>query len=282
MGLVLVANMALTSNGQLPYIIVLHRRRAVPAHRDARVRRAGDLDPAPHRRPHDDLGDVPPRRDGVHRPRDGGRGCSPSGPPRTRSPVVTPETDYVPEAYRVADFSHTTAVSGAALKRPLSPSPMRRFIRTPIPTAKFVAGASIARVNAALTTIPLWLLEFLRHRSANSISTMSPQLRPSPYCLSLCSGGPSAAPPIPTERVRERPHIQVDGRSKGRTIYETLPVVPGFGLCILPPPSPGDVFLDFEGDPFVSGGGLEFLFGYALSDETGKVTYTGSFGHGLQ
>lgn len=76
------------------------------------------------------------------------------------------------------------------------------------------------------------------------------------------------------ERVREQARIQVEGRSRGCTIHETLPVVPGFGLCILPLPSPGDVYLDFEGDPFVSGGGLEFLFGYSLTDEAGNVTYT--------
>jgi uncharacterized protein len=76
------------------------------------------------------------------------------------------------------------------------------------------------------------------------------------------------------ERVREQARIQVEGRSNGQVIHETLPVVPGFGLCLLPTPSPGDVFLDFEGDPFVSGGGLEFLFGYALGDEIDKVSYT--------
>ena len=33
---------------------------------------------------------------------------------------------------------------------------------------------------------------------------------------------------------------------------------PGFGLSLLPEPSPGDIFFDFEGDPFVGEGGLEF------------------------
>lgn len=32
-------------------------------------------------------------------------------------------------------------------------------------------------------------------------------------------------------------------------------------------------FLDFEGDPFVDEGGLEFLFGYAFKDATGAETY---------
>ena len=77
---------ASTPNRQLPYIIAFTAARAVPAHRDARVRRAGDVDPAPDRRPVDDLRAVPPRRDGVHRPRDGrARCCSRSGPRRARS-----------------------------------------------------------------------------------------------------------------------------------------------------------------------------------------------------
>ena len=76
------------------------------------------------------------------------------------------------------------------------------------------------------------------------------------------------------ERVREQARIQVEGRKAGHTIHELLPIVPSFGLSTLPEPSPGDVFLDVEGDPFVSGGGLEFLFGYALRSDDGDFTYT--------
>ena len=45
----------LTSQPQLPYLIAFTAGCPVPAHPDARVRRAGDLDPAPDRRPDDDL-----------------------------------------------------------------------------------------------------------------------------------------------------------------------------------------------------------------------------------
>ncbi|MGO9719489.1 MAG: TM0106 family RecB-like putative nuclease, partial [Methylocella sp.] len=41
-----------------------------------------------------------------------------------------------------------------------------------------------------------------------------------------------------------------------------------------PPPSPGDIFLDLEGDPFVGEGGLEYLFGYAFRNEEGTQAYT--------
>ena len=76
------------------------------------------------------------------------------------------------------------------------------------------------------------------------------------------------------ERLREQARIQVEGRNAGRVLHELLPVVPGFGLSILPAPSAGDVFFDLEGDPFAGDGGLEYLFGYAFADADGKLTYS--------
>jgi len=63
-------------------------------------------------------------------------------------------------------------------------------------------------------------------------------------------------------RVREQARLQVAGRAAGRPRYELiLDVEPQFGLDRLPSPTPGDLFLDLEGDPFVQGSGLEYLFG---------------------
>jgi uncharacterized protein len=76
------------------------------------------------------------------------------------------------------------------------------------------------------------------------------------------------------EKVREQARIQVQGRAERRMIYETLPVMPEFGLASLPLPSEGDIFLDLEGDPFVSDGGLEFLFGYAYRASDGSERYS--------
>ena len=47
----------------------------------------------------------------------------------------------------------------------------------------------------------------------------------------------------------------------------------GEGLYRLPFPSAGDVFLDFEGDPFVGDGGLEYLFGVVTISEAGNLNY---------
>ena len=52
-------------------------------------------------------------------------------------------------------------------------------------------------------------------------------------------------------RVREQARIQVEARESGEGKFELLQVEHGFGLTCLPEPSPGDIFFDLEGDPFV-------------------------------
>jgi uncharacterized protein len=71
--------------------------------------------------------------------------------------------------------------------------------------------------------------------------------------------------------------LQVEGRHIGKILYEFLPVTPGFGLARLPEPSPGGVFFDLEGDPFVSERGLEYLFGYAFREANGTFSYKGDW-----
>jgi predicted RecB family nuclease len=44
------------------------------------------------------------------------------------------------------------------------------------------------------------------------------------------------------ERAREQARLQVEARTKGEPVYETLPPEPGYGLARLPEPSPGDMF----------------------------------------
>jgi uncharacterized protein len=63
-------------------------------------------------------------------------------------------------------------------------------------------------------------------------------------------------------RIREQARIQVAGRGQPKPIYELFDEFePGTGLEALPIPKPGDLFLDLEGDAFVGGDGLDYLFG---------------------
>jgi len=72
--------------------------------------------------------------------------------------------------------------------------------------------------------------------------------------------------------IRKQARLQVQGRDEGRYVYELLAPADEKGLCSLPPPSPGDMFLDFEGDSFSFDQGLEYLFGVlTLSDEAEPI-----------
>src|SRR5258708_173595 len=76
------------------------------------------------------------------------------------------------------------------------------------------------------------------------------------------------------ERRREQARVQVEGRTEQKLKHEVLlPVAEGMGFCRLPKPSAGDVFMDFEGDPFVGEQGLQYLFGFAVRDPRGELVY---------
>ncbi|MFO7695351.1 MAG: TM0106 family RecB-like putative nuclease [Vicinamibacterales bacterium] len=82
------------------------------------------------------------------------------------------------------------------------------------------------------------------------------------------------------ERVREQGRVQLEARSKG-LVLELLPVAEGEGLSRLPEPTPGDMFLDLEGDPFAGPlagppelRGREYLFGLATLKDDGTAVYT--------
>jgi predicted RecB family nuclease len=66
----------------------------------------------------------------------------------------------------------------------------------------------------------------------------------------------------PWTRLRRQARLQVEERTTRRQTWDLVPLdEPGLGLAALPSPSAGDLFFDMEGDPFVEGGGLEYLFG---------------------
>ncbi len=68
--------------------------------------------------------------------------------------------------------------------------------------------------------------------------------------------------PAPLTRIREQARLQLEARHSGTPRYELLfEVEAGAGLERLPEPTPGDLFLDLEGDAHVEGDGLEYLFG---------------------
>lgn len=74
------------------------------------------------------------------------------------------------------------------------------------------------------------------------------------------------------EHVRKQAAVQLEGRATGLPFYRLLPREPERGLSRLPEPSPGDIFFDIEGDPFVGVEGLEYLLGWVSISE-GRPKY---------
>ena len=77
--------------------------------------------------------------------------------------------------------------------------------------------------------------------------------------------------------LQHQARLQLHHRRTGEHVHELLPREPGRGFFRLPRPSPGDVFIDVEGDPFL-GEGLTYLFGAAW-EENGTAQYRSWWAH---
>src|SRR5439155_1165821 len=75
-------------------------------------------------------------------------------------------------------------------------------------------------------------------------------------------------------KVREQARVQYEYRTTSKPLHELIALEPERGLSRLPEPSAGDIFLDFEADPFVEEGGIEYLLGYATLKDAGEPEYT--------
>ncbi|WP_456650999.1 TM0106 family RecB-like putative nuclease [Bradyrhizobium sp. LM2.3] len=200
----------------------------------------------------------------------------------TSALVVTPGTNFMPETYRIADYAayyrHVRRSLEEAVSGPLSssvyPEPIdhceicrwRRHCderRRADDHMSLVAGISKSQMSEL---------------ERNAVETMA-ALAALPLPLQW---RPERGNVKSFEKIREQARIQVQGRESGAVLYETLPPIAGFGLSRLPEPSQGDIFFDFEGDPFVGDGGLEFLFGYTYSDEGGQPRYVGDWASNRQ
>jgi predicted RecB family nuclease len=88
-------------------------------------------------------------------------------------------------------------------------------------------------------------------------------------------------PPRVLGRFRQQARLQLEERRTHVRVYELVEPDPeqlGRGLAALPEPSPFDVFLDLEADPWALDGGLEYLLGVVVVVD-GEPTYLPFWGH---
>jgi len=191
--------------------------------------------------------------------------------------VVTPGTNYVPEEYRIADYAAyyrhvrkslelavTSPTRSGAYPEPIEHCDTCRWRRHCDARRRaddhmsLVAGISKSQIGE------------LERRGVETMAALAELPLPLQW-------RPERGAVQSYQRIREQARIQVEGRLTHSVLYEALPPVPGFGLSRLPEPSAGDIFFDFEGDPFVGDGGLEFLFGYLYREADGSWRYEGDW-----
>ncbi len=189
------------------------------------------------------------------------------GHPR-RFHVVTPMNE---EAYRTADFAAYFRLIRTRLRSAVTELPAPRTYPDPVPHCDICNywqhcddhrrrddhASLIADIRTA----------HIREFQRQGIPTLA--------AIAECEGTLPAEPARGTRstfaRLGHQAKLQLQARSQRLPPVDALPVEPGRGLQRLPEPSPGDVYLDFEGDPFVGDQGLEYLTGYAWRDAKGVL-----------
>lgn len=188
--------------------------------------------------------------------------------------VVQPWTDFAPQTFRTADFGAFYRRIKASLEATVAGEDQPTY-PDPVPTCdictwRFDCDAR-RRADDHLSLVAGMSKSQIGELNGRGVTTLA-QLAEMPIPLAWKPERGSAAA---LERLREQARLQLAARTSGEPVYELLPFVPGFGFSQLPAPSPGDIFLDFEGDPFVGEGGLEYLLGYHFLDGENGPAYRG-------
>ncbi|HSB39652.1 MAG TPA: TM0106 family RecB-like putative nuclease [Gaiellaceae bacterium] len=75
-------------------------------------------------------------------------------------------------------------------------------------------------------------------------------------------------------KLRRQAALQLHRRRTGELKHELLPLEENRGFALLPEPSPGDIWLDFEGDPWYEAARpLEYLTGWVCLGDDGEPRY---------
>jgi predicted RecB family nuclease len=164
--------------------------------------------------------------------------------------VVAPWSDFQPQCYRFADF----AAYFRKVKRALLAALAEKETEGTYPDPK--AHCDICRWREAcdkrrrdddhlclVAGISKLQINELKQRDITTMQALAGTPLPLEWA-------PDRGSIDSYSRICEQAKIQVEARETGELKHKLLPVKSGFGLTSLPEPSPGDVFLDLEGDPF--------------------------------
>jgi uncharacterized protein len=179
--------------------------------------------------------------------------------------VVPPREDFAPDAYRVDDYlafyrlvrrrleASVRAKDDGTYPEPVTHCDICRWFPTCDARRRKDDHLSLVAGISRLQS------RELEARQVGTLAALALLPLPLPW-------KPSRGAAESYTRVREQARVQKKGRDADRMLYELLPLEAGRGLERLPAPSPGDLFFDLEGDPFVGRTGREYLFGWAAPE----------------
>jgi uncharacterized protein len=190
--------------------------------------------------------------------------------------VVTPEGGLNTLTYRVLDYAAYARLVRKSLETSVERDPRGKLDTYPEP----VPACDVCRWWSAcdarwhdddhlslVANISRLHRRCLEDQGITTLERLAQLPLPLPF-------SPARGSKEPYVRLREQARVQLEGRLKKAPVHELLkPYDVEHGLARLPEPSPGDIFLDFEGDPFVPPSGREFLFGSVQADESSTPRY---------
>lgn len=188
--------------------------------------------------------------------------------------VVAPYTDFQPETYRVADFAAYYRVVRRSLEAAVAGPDGTGAYPDPNPhcdVCRWRDACNQRRRDDDHLSLVAGISKVQRVELVEKGIDTTARLAAMAVPLGW---KPERGAPQAYVRVREQARLQVQARETGANVFELLDLQPGFGLSRLPVPSPGDVFLDFESDPFVGEHGLEYLLGYEHRADDDQWVYT--------
>ena len=187
--------------------------------------------------------------------------------------IVSPWSDYEPQAFRFADYSaYFRQVKKNTIEALTDKEPQQTY---PDPQAhcdicRWRADCDARRRKddhlCLVANISKTQINELQRNGINTMQALSKMPVPIPFV-------PQKGSPLTFEKIKRQASIQVEAQESDKLKYELTEIQADIRLAILPEPSSGDVFYDIEGDPFVGEHGLEYLHGYAYLDESKNLVY---------
>ena len=174
--------------------------------------------------------------------------------------VVTPEKE---EAYRTADFAAYFRLIRARLKSAVAQLPAPATYPEPVAHCDVCNYWKHCDDHRRRDDHPSLIADIRTAHTREFQRQGIPTLAAIAACEGKLPAEPARGNRTTYARLGHQARLQLKARSLPLPPVDALPIEPRRGLERLPEPSPGDIYLDFEGDPFAGEHGLEYLTGYA-------------------